>query len=170
MKTLKTVFFIGLLLGLTKLITAQTASELLLQAEDFEDQQLSLTLSQQALDLATKANDKNSIISAKTFIALAYFYQNRIDEGETFMNEALQMAANNTDLLVQYRCWNIKGALNYFKADFEQGIVCFEKAYSYALKMGDAYYNMDALISLAECNLKAGHSKLPSTNVRRLLK
>lgn len=165
MKNIRTLLTLLFLVIISVNLSAQTASEWLIKAEDTFDPQECLTFANKALELA--GNDIVSKIAAKATIADYHCYKHEAQEAEQLINEISQLVKNTTDIYANYKYQNAQGDLFFVKEDYVKATSSFEKALEHCIKLGKPYYIKLTYQYLAESNIRIGKPLIAIDNCRK---
>ncbi|BDX39135.1 hypothetical protein CYCD_24900 [Tenuifilaceae bacterium CYCD] len=163
MKYLRIIPILLFVITFTFNLSAQTALELLIKAEDSSDNKYCIELAKQAIAIAEKENDKGLIASANGQIAFCLMNLGQLDEAEKFVDKITEMAESSGNSHALYYEWSVKGNIYSLKKDHANAFLCFEKALPYSQKLDDSYYVRGTLLSLISSGIRAG--KDPSISI-----
>lgn len=163
MKYLRIIPILLFVIAFTLNLSAQTALELLIKAENSNDSKYCIELAKQAIAIAEKENDKGLIASANGQIAVCMINLGQLEDAEKLVNQITEMAETSGNPRALSYEWSVKGSIYYLKKDYVNAFSCFEKALSYSQKLNDSYYVREHLLSLVNCGLRAG--KDPSVSI-----
>lgn len=163
MKRIRISLIVLIILSLKVSLSAQTALELLINAEDISDSKQAMEVAKQARAMAEKENDKGLIASANGQIAICMINLGQLEDAEKLVNQISEMAeASGNPRALSYE-WSVKASIFFLKKDYTNAFSCYEKALPYSQKLNDSYYVREHLLSLVNCGLRAG--KDPSISI-----
>jgi tetratricopeptide (TPR) repeat protein len=129
----------------------------LAQLQENTDPKAALQDYNDAIAIQRKIGDNKGL--AKSLVNLGSFYMDRLgkfDEGLTMTNEALQLARDNGDEVLQATCLQNIGNGHFYKGEYQDALTYYQQAYQLQdkLKLSDAV--VDSLHNLGDTNSKLG--------------
>lgn len=165
MKYARTLLTILFTIVITANLLAQTASELLIKAEDTDDPVEYLSIAKKALEVV--GSNVALKVAAKAAIVEYHCYMKEIKEADVLMSEISQLIKSTTDLYANYKYQYAIADLLFVKEDYAKAAAEFQKALAISIKYGKPYYIKQAYQAIAESNRLSGNPLLTIENLKK---